>query len=132
MAFAQRTKVPIAKTRIEIEDLVTRAGATHFATFNEPEQAMIAFRMKDRNIRFKLPLPKKLNDQAQRSRWRALLLVIKAKLESVEGGIETLEEAFLAHIVTPGGRTVMEQIKEPLALQYSGQNVPLLPAFKGE
>ena len=41
-----------------------------------------------------------------RRRWRALLLVIKAKLESVESGIETFEEAFASQIVLANGQTV--------------------------
>ena len=40
-------------------------------------------------------------DQACRQRWRALLLVIKAKLEAVTAGISTIETEFLANIVLP-------------------------------
>lgn len=130
MTYAARTTVPIDKTRLEIEKTMVRYGATHFATFSEPERAMIAFRMKDRNVRFNLPLPTRMSDQDKRSRWRALLLVIKAKLESVDSKIETFEEAFLPHIVMTDGRTVYESIKEPIALTYSGQYVPLLPPSK--
>lgn len=38
-------------------------------------------------------------EQACRERWRALVLVLKAKLVSVESKVETVEEAFLAHLV---------------------------------
>ena len=38
-------------------------------------------------------------EQACRERWRALALVLKAKLISVESKVETVEEAFLAHLV---------------------------------
>lgn len=127
MSYAAGTKVPIDKTRLEIERTMTKYGATHFATFSEPDRAMIAFRLKERNVRFTLALPAKMTDQIRRQRWRALLLVIKAKLESVESEIETIEEAFLPHIVMPTGRTVYEEIKQPVALNYQGQNVPLLP-----
>ena len=132
MAFAVYTKVPIQQTRNEIEKTVEKAGATHFASFIEPEAAQIAFRLKERNIRFKLPMSSKLTDQVKRSRWRALLLVIKAKLEGVEAEIETIEEAFLAHIVVggTGGRTVYEEIQGNLALGYQGNNVQLLPSQK--
>lgn len=130
MAYAAKTKVLPTKTRLEIESLVTKAGATHFGVMNEPDKAFIVFRLKDRNIRFTLPVNPQWAEQQVRSRWRALLLVIKAKLESVESGIETLEEAFLAHVVMPGGETVYEQIKNPVALNYQGQHVPLLPAPK--
>jgi hypothetical protein len=56
-----------------------------------------------------------------------LFLCIKAKLESVESGIETFEEAFLAHVLTPNG-TVYDQVHPRLAeIAKTGQMVPLLP-----
>lgn len=41
----------------------------------------------------------KLWEQACRARWRALALTIKAKLVAIDEGVETVEEAFLAHMV---------------------------------
>jgi hypothetical protein len=38
------------------------------------------------------------------------VLAVKAKLISVADGIETFEEAFMAHVVMPDGRTVAETI----------------------
>jgi hypothetical protein len=34
-------------------------------------------------------------------RWRALLLMIKAKVEAVESGVVTFEDEWLAHFVLP-------------------------------
>lgn len=45
-------------------------------------------------------------EQATRQRWRALHLVVKAKLEAVESGITVFDDEFLAHIVLPDGGTV--------------------------
>lgn len=47
-------------------------------------------------------------EQACREKWRALLLCIKAKLEGVESGVETIEQAFFAHLVLPSGETMSE------------------------
>ena len=44
-------------------------------------------------------------DQACRQKLRALLLVVKAKLEAVAAGISTLETGFLANIVLPDNNT---------------------------
>ena len=44
-------------------------------------------------------------DQACRQKLRALLLVVKAKLEAVAAGISTLETGFLANIVLPDNTT---------------------------
>ncbi len=71
-------------------------------------------------------------EQACRSRWRALFLCIKAKLESIESGIETFEDAFLAHIQMPDGHTVAEHVRPRIAAAYeTGTMQPLLPAPKG-
>ena len=43
-------------------------------------------------------------------RWRAMILVVKAKLESVETGISTFQEEFMAHIIMANGKTIGENI----------------------
>ncbi len=102
MTYAVGTSASVEKSRAEIERILKRYGASHFAFMSSPDSATIAFRASDRNIRFDLPLPARekfvrppLNrrrrsppqtnahwDQAGRERWRALVLCIKAKLES--------------------------------------------------
>lgn len=129
MAYAVKTKVSIGQTATEIEHMIMQRKATSFVKFTATDAAMIAFEMQDRRILFRLPLPKSTNDQQRRSKWRGLLLAIKAKFESIESGIETFEDAFLAHIVTPNGLTVGEQTRPALAALYKGEPmVPLLPA----
>jgi len=60
--------------------------------------------------------------QERRRRWRALLLVIKAKLEAVSSGISTLEREFLADVVLPNSKTVSEWLGPQMqALHQSGQ-----------
>jgi hypothetical protein len=129
VTYAKRTIVPADKTRLEIERTLTRYGAKRFAYFTEAERSIIVFEASDRRIRFDLPMRKDMTDQALRSRWRGLLLCVKAKLESVEAGIETFEEAFLAHVVLPDGLTVGQHTKPAIADAYAGKDMPaLLPA----
>lgn len=129
MAYAVTTKVSVEQSATEIERMVMQRKATNYAKFTSLDSAMIAYEMQERRILFRLPLPKTLNDQQRRSKWRSLMLCIKAKFESIESGIETFEDAFLAHIVTPNGLTVGEQTRPALAALYKGEPmVPLLPA----
>lgn len=147
--FAEGTTVSVEKSRAEIEGLIVRYGATSTAFFNGPGKAMIAFEAKGRRVMFELPLPdrdekrflrdgrgtvrgpaKRLEawEQACRQKWRALALVIKAKLEAVEGGITSFEDEFLAHIVMPDGQTVSDHVRPRIAQAYEQQSmVPLLP-----
>lgn len=133
--FAEHTKVPIDQSRNEIERTLTRYGADKFAYVSSVDRAVLMFEAHRRRIRFDMPLPtakvikddKKLQ-QERRRLWRALLLCIKSKLESVESGIETFEDAFLAHIVLPTGQTVGEYSMPKIAQAYdAGTMVPLLP-----
>ena len=148
--YAAQTEVSTERSRAEIENLVTRYGATSTAFMNAPGRALIAFEANERRIVFELPLPdrndvrfgktptgrEKRNpesryaawEQACRQRWRALALVIKAKLEAVETGITTFEDEFLAHIVMPDGISVGSHVKPTIAAWYaSGKMRPLLP-----
>jgi hypothetical protein len=104
--FAYKTYVPVERTRQELEAVINKYGATKFAiaTDNISRMVMIEFGMHNRRIRFELHQPPERNAQQVRTAWRALLLAVKAKLESVASGIETFDEAFLAHVVMPDGR----------------------------
>ncbi|HZS89911.1 MAG TPA: hypothetical protein VFE42_20765 [Chloroflexota bacterium] len=126
--YAESTAVPSDPLRTEIERTVERYGARRFAYGWQDDSAMVALEMGGRLVRLFLPLPRRddraithtptglLRDektraeayeQAIRQRWRALALVVKAKLEAVEAGISRLEREFLADIVVPStGQTV--------------------------
>jgi len=150
MRYAQHTSVSSEKSKAEIERLLTRYGATSFASGWQNDQAVIQFHMKERRIKFVLPLPSKsakaftqskrgarheemaykLWEQATRQRWRALALVVKAKMEAVQSGISEFQDEFMAHIVLPDGRTVSEHAAPMIAAAYkSGKVQALLPGW---
>jgi len=133
--YAEHTKVPVSQTRSEIEQLLERHKAKQYGTAVDYDllKARVQFRLHDRIVRFVIALPdsKKLGagvrlERAERQRWRALLLVIKAKLESVENSIETFEQAFLANVVMPNDQTVAEIILPQIAETYKTGNMPKL------
>jgi hypothetical protein len=118
MAFAEKTRVPITQTRSEIEKLLLKHGAAGFSYGWTPDLDKIEFAWRGRHVRFVLPRPKKNQnpvaqhelEQLDRQRWRALLLVVKAKLEAVEMGIAVFEEEFLAFIVMQDDRTIGQHL----------------------
>ena len=70
----------------------------------------------------------KTYEQACRQRWRALGLVVKAKLEAVEVGIATFDEEFLSYIVLPNNTTVGDHLVPQVAQAYlDGSMPPMLP-----
>ena len=130
--FAEATKVPVERTKAEIEQALKRYGADQFISGWEHGRAMLGFRAQNRMIRFELILPEpnprqqvKI-DQQTRQRWRALLLVIKAKLEAVESNISTFETEFRAHIVLPNNQTVGQALAPQLAQMYQTKKMPPL------
>lgn len=132
--YAEGTSVPADRTRSEIEHLVTKHGATGFMFGNNGVQALVVFEMKDRRLKFIVPMPS-LNktrsnerDVARetRRRWRALLLVLKAKLEAVSSEIVEFDSEFLAHIVVRGGETVGDQMVPQLREALAGGRLPPL------
>jgi hypothetical protein len=148
MTYAANTSVSIENSRMEIERTLARYGAEEFIYGAKPDQAVIQFRYAKRIIRFNLPLkgwqsfktsPKGRSrrdgpaqeawEQDCRSRFRALALVLKAKLEAVESGITTFEEEFLAHVLLPNGQTVYEETRAKIATAYESGKVPMMLGF---
>ncbi len=155
MAYAEKTSVSVAKTKADIEELIQKAGAGQFVSGYKENMAVIGFSVDNRQIRFVLPLPDKEDkkfwytperrnkrtkeqayaawEQACRAKWRALYLIIKAKLEAVESGISTIEREFFYDIVLPDGNTVGEFLSPQLDMVYeSGNMPPMLPMLRTE
>jgi hypothetical protein len=67
-------------------------------------------------------------DQVEREQWRALLLILKAKLEFIASGHTTPEREFLAFTVLPSGAIVGDELEPRLAEAYAtGEVRALLP-----
>jgi hypothetical protein len=152
--YAESTSVPSDKSRSEIERTLTRYGADQFIYGWGDDQAIVGFRMKGRQIKFVLPMPNRAarefwitpargtqrseeqaaaaHEQAVRQRWRALALVIKAKLEAVESGIVEFDDEFLAHIVLPDGQTFGQWAKPQIESAYRSGEMPALLPYCGD
>ena len=114
--YAEGTGVPVERSRQEIETLLRRHGATGFATSWDKDRYTLLFDLKKRRVRFDISAPdaKTYRDtkrwQAEeRRRWRALLLIVKAKLELVASGDTDFDVEFLGNIVI-GGKTIAERL----------------------
>jgi hypothetical protein len=150
--YASNTKVSSEKSRNEIERTLQRYGASGFGFWIEDDSALVQFQIEKLKIAFKLPMPDRKNEeftmsshendwqrkplaaetahrrweQSCRQRWRALALVIKAKLEAIDSGISTFEEEFMAHIMLPDGVTVGEKLVPGLTMLKETGDMPKL------
>lgn len=152
--YAARTTVPSDTSRAAIERLLIDHGAQAFVGGWDADGARIGFELAGRRILFRLPLPNrnarefthtptrnqlrspadtaKEYEQAVRQRWRALHLIIRAKIEAVEAGVTTVEQEFLPHILLPDGTTVGDNTLPAVAWAYDTGRVPrLLPKSLG-
>lgn len=152
MRYAANTSVSVEQTRNEIEKTLKRYGADRFMYGWETNAAVVMFEIQNRRVRFTLPLPPKSDfkltprfrerrsagkieaawEQACRQRWRALALSIKAKLETVESGIATFEEEFLARIVLPDNSTVWQFMHPQIETAYQQGEMPKMLPGLGE
>lgn len=144
--YAEGTDVSTEKSMLEIQQTLKRYGATSFMFGEDGAKVKVAFAMGGRHVRLEVLLPpesdftkdaarrtrtpehrKNAHAADHRQRYRALLLVIKAKLESVESGIETFEQAFMAHIMLADGQTMTEWVAPQIEQMYvTGKMPPLL------
>lgn len=146
--YAESTSVSSDKSRAEIESTLRRYGADQFMYGWDATSAVVMFQAEGRRVKFQLPMPDRRArefthtdtrnlartpaqaeaawEQACRQRWRALALVIKAKLEAVDTGITEFESEFLAHIVLPDGTTVAQWARPQLARAYALGTMPAL------
>lgn len=142
--YASGTRVAPGDSRAEIERTLTRYGADSFAYGWNNGNAQIAFRMNGRNIVLRVAMPTKEQfthteergllrtassrdqawDQACRQRWRALALIVKAKLEAVDSGITAFEDEWLPYTLLPDGGTVADFVRPQVAEAYRSNTMP--------
>lgn len=146
MTYAKDTSVSVEKSRAELDKLLSAHGATQrlIGVDDVAGIAFAGFSLGGRQVRVRVPLttvrdiekgPKprtwfsKREDQRRawvrdeleqrhRTRWRALLLLTKAKLEAIQMGVSTVEREFLADVSLPDGRSVHEALAADLERAY--------------
>lgn len=126
--YAEGTAVAVQSSRGEISGILATHGCQRMAWGTAPEGDTLQFELDGKLFRFAITKPtvedckrmyredgrdwSRVYDAAAkvetewRRRWRAHVLLIKAKLEFIEGGDTTLEREFLPYAVLKDGRTV--------------------------
>ena len=148
--YALKTDVSAERSKAELEELLRLYGASAVASGWTDGHAFLAFTLCERTVRLRVPMPSTSDfshtesgrrrgarrqqqafEQAYRARWRALLLVVRAKLEACSIGITSLEREFLADLALPEGRTVGDVLSADLARALSEPfTLRLLPAHE--
>jgi hypothetical protein len=134
----------IGDSREHAERALLAFGATDVRSSQRGDLSAIAFRACGRQFRIVISLPDprgaaagvggdagkfngpettlKVRELSARRFWHSFALWIDAKLAAVAAGVSTLESEFLAHVVLPGNRTVIDELEPVIASAYrSGQ-----------
>lgn len=141
-AFAENTSVSVERSKAELDTLLGKAGANSRGIVSDDQQgqAIVAFTLGGGKYRLSVPLPKladfpksggapkgwllwssekrdqwryKQWEQASRQRWRALILVVKSKLEIIRLGLSSAQREFMADLILANGQTVSEMMATP-------------------
>lgn len=156
MAY-ESTSVPVERSQGEIRKLLAGHGAHRFAFGEETDSAgvrwaAVSFAHGGYAVRMRVP-HKALDEQSLRSKarrartqtyedfeaaateqeakriWRVMAWNLKVRLVAVHEGVETFEEAFLAHLLDERtGTTIYEQLARTGRVQLAAPLVPLLEA----
>jgi hypothetical protein len=140
--FAEGTTVTVESSRGEITGILTKHGVQRMAWSSEPEGDTLQFELAGHVYRFRIPRPtveevradyrasgrdwSRVYDPAAkvaaewRRRWRANVLLLKAKLEFAEGEASTVTRELMPYAVLVDGRTLED------AIQAGDSAVPLL------
>ena len=125
MRAYQSTKAPAARSQEDIRKILSKYGAdgVQFSEDWKGRILIVRFRYTISDVEyfvaFKVPIPQaddktptgrnrtrtqviKLQAQHERGIWRAVHWAIKSRMESIDFGIETFQEAFLSHFELPG------------------------------
>lgn len=152
IGYAAKTEVPVERSRLNIEKMLTKFGATGFGSAWQEGREMLFFACRGLHIRFTFepidpseyerrsngnPRGKASTEaavaQAHRTRWRELELLLKAKLVAIECGIRTFEEEFLPDVVMANQQRASEWMLPQLQLTAFAQKMPpMLPGYKEE
>lgn len=143
MSYAENTRVPVERSRAEIERTLIRYGVEGFFYGRSSKNSGIGFTYKGRMIRLSIPMPQRKDygstkageetcNREHRRLWRVLLLSLKAKLELVDSGLVSFEDEFLAYTCLPDGQTVSQMLQPQLEnMVETGRMPKLLPEGMG-
>lgn len=134
--YAKYTKVPVSRSKVEMEETVKRFGAESFAVLDTKDAAVIVFEIENRRVRFSLNKPplsdmatlreREKQEREMKRLWRCLVVCVKAKLVAVEDGIASFDEEFLPYLVLPDGQTVSEKIVPQIEKAHEEGRLPAL------
>ena len=123
--YAEGTTVSVNASQGEIAGILMAHGVRKQGWMSSPDGDELMFELDGHSFRFQIlkptlteirrDYPNTRDERAKldaewRRRWRANVLLLKAKLEFIDSGDTTLERELLPYMITAGGQTVAELV----------------------
>lgn len=152
-AYAETTSVSVEKSRAELDTLLGKHGAQQRGILTDETKncAVVMFGMHGQKYHIEVPLPPRVapplsaqpkgwvhwnedtksayiyraHEQACRARWRAIVMLVRAKLEAVRIGLSSVEREFLSDLMLPNGEKAMTAIIRAI----DGNSLKSLPSY---
>lgn len=129
--YAERTTVPVERSKAQIDKLLKEHGAFQRAQVTDELRAlnlvMFSMEVAGRRRQVRLELPHHPNNPAEDRRiWRVLFMSLKMKLERIRAGDSDLDSEFLPNVVLPDGRVLSQALAGQLDAMYDHGGMPPL------
>jgi hypothetical protein len=137
--YAAGTRVDVHRSRFELERVLCSYGGRDFAFVEDDANASIQFAIHGRYVQLAFPLPdpgsrrfshtasgrrrtaiaqERAYEQALRENWRAFVLVVRGKLESVQSGVSTFEDEFASFLLPSFAEKTAVRKSSPKAVRW--------------
>lgn len=123
--YASKTTVAPEKSQTEVRAMLKALGAGRLAVFSEPKGASVAFEVRGTfykitapRARFVAGVSRAIFAQSERSAWRDLVLIVKAKKVAIDQRTTTLEREFFSDVVSLEGSIPISHSEALIRLNY--------------
>lgn len=127
--YAQHTKVSVEQSQAQARAMVRALGADRSAIMESSDGALVWFEIRGRQYMLSAPPPPPDEGnvhQRQKSDWRALVLLLKAKKVAIEQGVTTVEREFFADVMMPKGARLIDYSDTLIEAAYREGGPPKL------
>ena len=134
MPYAEKTSVPVGRSKEQIEAMLLKIGVEKFAYLSEPANIVLMFSYNGIPYRINMDLPlqstwdgtEKSREQEIRRLWRVSWLIVKNRVVLIEEGAEPFQAAFMPYMAVEGNNTLYEKMQGALK---DGRVLDALPAI---
>jgi len=138
MPYAEKTSVPVSRSKEQIEAMLLKVGVEKFAYMLDSVHTLLMFSYGGIPYRIQIDIPsrdtwegsEKSRDQEIRRLWRVAWLIVKNRVVFIEEGGEPFQAAFMPYMAVEGDSTLYEKMQGALEEGKISKALPAIPFFE--